>query len=92
LSDKITVLFDNSLKGVDNFATGANKVDRHYVGFNIERDYGQVEYMDLAKITEGGICPHCGKHTINISRGIEVGNIFQLGTKYSKAMNFKYTD
>lgn len=92
LSDKITVLFDNSLKGVDNFATGANKVDKHYVGFNIERDYGKVEYLDLAKITEGGTCPECGKHTITISRGIEVGNIFQLGTKYSKAMNFKYTD
>ena len=92
LSDKITVLFDNSLKGVDNFATGANKVDKHYVGFNIERDYGEVEYLDLAKITEGGTCPECGKHTITISRGIEVGNIFQLGTKYSKAMNFKYTD
>ncbi len=92
LSDKITVLFDNSLNGVDNFATGANKVDKHYVGFNIERDYGEVEYLDLAKITEGGTCPECGKHTITISRGIEVGNIFQLGTKYSKAMNFKYTD
>ena len=92
LSDKITVLFDNSLKGVDNFATGANKVDKHYVGFNNERDYGEVEYLDLAKITEGGTCPECGKHTITISRGIEVGNIFQLGTKYSKAMNFKYTD
>lgn len=92
LSDKITVLFDNSLKGVDNFATGANKVDKHYVGFNIERDYGEVEYLDLAKITEGGTCPECGKHTITISRGIEVGNIFQLGTKYSKTMNFKYTD
>ena len=59
LSDKITVLFDNSLNGVDNFATGANKVDKHYVGFNIERDYGEVEYLDLAKITEGGTCPEC---------------------------------
>lgn len=47
---------------------------------------------DLAKIAEGGICPQCGKKTITISRGIEVGNIFQLGTKYSKAMNFTYTD
>lgn len=92
LSDKITVLFDNSLEGVDYFVTGANKVDAHYTGFNIERDYGKAEYLDLAKITEGGICPHCGKPSIHVSRGIEVGNIFQLGTKYSEAMGFKYTD
>lgn len=92
LSDKITVLFDNSVKGIDYLVTGANKVDAHYKGFNIERDYGKVEYLDLAKIAEGGICPKCGKTSINISRGIEVGNIFQLGTKYSETMNFTYTD
>lgn len=92
LSDKITVLFDNSVEGIDYLVTGANKVDAHYQGFNVDRDYGKVEYLDLAKISEGGICPECGKHAINISRGIEVGNIFQLGTKYSKSMNFTYTD
>lgn len=92
LSDKITVLFDNSVGGIDYLVTGANKVDTHYQGFNVERDYGKVEYLDLAKISEGGICPECGKPAINISRGIEVGNIFQLGTKYSKSMNFTYTD
>lgn len=92
ISDKVTVFFDSSLKGIDYLVTGANKVDTHYTGFNVERDCGDVEYYDLAKITEGGICPQCGKKTITISRGIEVGNIFQLGTKYSKAMNFTYTD
>ncbi len=92
LSDKITVLFDHSVKGIDYLVTGANKPDAHYQGFNVERDYGKVEYFDLAKIIEGGICPNCGKPVIQISRGIEVGNIFQLGTKYSKAMNFTYTD
>ena len=92
LSDKITVLFDNSLVGLDNLATGANKVDAHYVGFNIERDHGKAEYLDLAKISDGGICPCCGKKSISISRGIEVGNIFQLGTKYSKSMGFQYVD
>lgn len=91
-SDKVTVFFDSSLKGIDYLVTGANKVDTHYTGFNVERDCGDVEYYDLAKIAEGGICPQCGKKTITISRGIEVGNIFQLGTKYSKAMNFTYTD
>ncbi|MBR3644956.1 MAG: proline--tRNA ligase [Lachnospiraceae bacterium] len=92
ISDKVTVLFDSSLEGIDYLVTGGNQADKHYKGFNIARDCGEVEYTDLAKITEGGICPTCGKPVINISRGIEVGNIFQLGTKYSKSMGFTYTD
>lgn len=92
INEKVTVLFDTSLKDIDYLVTGANKVDKHYTGFNVERDCPGAEYIDLAKITEGGICPCCGKPAIQISRGIEVGNIFQLGTKYSKSMNFTYTD
>ena len=57
-----------------------------------EQDIEGEEYHDFAKIHEGGICPHCGKPTITISRGIEVGNIFQLGTKYTKSMNMTYID
>ena len=48
--------------------------------------------VDLAKVVEGGICPCCGKKSLTISRGIEVGNIFQLGTKYTKTMNMTYVD
>ena len=92
LPEGVTVLFDASLKGRNNVVTGANEVDMHYTGFCIERECGEVEYHDLAKIVEGGICPKCGKKAISISRGIEVGNIFQLGTKYSKAMDMTYTD
>ena len=92
LPEGVTVLFDTSLKGRNNVVTGANEVDAHYTGFCIERECGEVEYHDLAKIVEGGICPKCGKKAIGISRGIEVGNIFQLGTKYSKAMDMTYTD
>ena len=92
LPEGVTVLFDTSLKGRNNVVTGANEVDAHYTGFCIERECGEVEYHDLAKIVEGGICPKCGKKAISISRGIEVGNIFQLGTKYSKAMDMTYTD
>ena len=89
---KFTVLFDKSLEGTHNLSCGANKLDYHYTGLKISRDVGDVEYIDLAKIVEGGICPKCGKHTITISRGIEVGNIFQLGTKYTKSMGMQYTD
>lgn len=92
LAAKATIVFDSSLKGTKNICTGANKEGYHYVGFNIERDYGKVDYVDVGKILEGGVCPQCGKKTITVSRGIEVGNIFQLGTKYTKSMNMQYTD
>ena len=89
---KFTIVFDASLKGIASLATGANEVDKHYVGFNIERDYGEVEYVDVAKAVAGGICPCCGKRSVYISRGIEVGNIFQLGTKYTASMGMTYVD
>ena len=87
-----TIIYDKSLCGIENLCAGANEVDYHYTGLNIKRDVGEVEYVDVAKIQIGGICPCCGKKTIHISRGIEVGNIFQLGTKYSKSMGMTYTD
>ena len=91
-NEKITVVFDKSLENTHNLSCGANKLDHHYKGLKISRDVGDVKYVDVAKITEGGICPGCGKHSISISRGIEVGNIFQLGTKYTKSMGMQYLD
>ena len=89
----ITVVIDSSLKGATNLSCGANKEEYHYTGFSPERDLPKdTEYVDVGKILEGGICPVCGKPTVGISRGIEVGNIFQLGTKYTKSMGMTYTD
>ncbi|MDF2905867.1 MAG: prolyl-tRNA synthetase, family [Herbinix sp.] len=90
--EKCTILYDQSLRGIDNLVCGGNQLDYHYTGFNILRDIGEVEYRDFSKIKDGGICPHCGKPAIALSRGIEVGNIFQLGTKYTKSMNMQYLD
>ncbi len=87
-----TVIYDVSLIGIESLCAGANETDYHYTGLNIKRDVGDVKYTDVSKIKTGGICPVCGKHSIRISRGIEVGNIFQLGTKYSKSMGMTYTD
>ena len=87
-----TVIFDVSLKGLENLVCGANEIDYHYKGFNLARDCGEVEYVDVSKIQTGGICPRCGKKTIRVKRGIEVGNIFQLGTKYTASMGMSYTD
>lgn len=86
------LLFDRSLQGIRNLICGANEAGYHLAGFSMERDYGEVEYHDLAKIKEGGICPVCGEKTISVVRGIEVGNIFQLGTKYTETMNMQYVD
>ena len=92
ITDNCTVLFDTSLQNTNNLICGGNKEEYHYSGLDIDRDCGNVEYHDFAKILEGGICPNCKKHSISISRGIEVGNIFQLGTKYTKTMNMTYLD
>ncbi len=92
LDDNYVVLFDRSLENTNNLSCGGNISEYHYTGLDIERDIGQVEYHDFAKILDGGVCPLCGKPTITISRGVEVGNIFQLGTKYTKSMNMTYLD
>lgn len=87
-----TVVYDRSLQGTNNLSCGANEEEYHYTGLCMERDIPNARYVDVAKILDGGICPKCGKKTIGISRGIEVGNIFQLGTKYTKSMNMQYLD
>lgn len=87
-----TVLYDKSLENTNNLSCGANKEEYHFTGLDISRDIGEVEYHDFAKIIEGGVCPECGEKAITISRGIEVGNIFQLGTKYTKTMGMTYLD
>ena len=83
---------DVSLKGIASLVAGANKEGYHYKGLNLERDLESASYVDIAKVKEGGICPCCQKPSLAIKRGIEVGNIFQLGTKYTKSMDMQYTD
>ncbi len=90
-ADGVQVLFDQSLKGETNLACGANRPDYHLKGISVPRDLPDAQFHDLAKVNEGALCPECGR-PLRISRGIEVGNIFQLGTKYTKSMNMTYTD
>ena len=92
LRGDFTVLFDRSLEGAANLCCGANKADYHYTGLHLGRDVGAAAYQDFAKIKDGGICPKCGKSSIAVSRGVELGHIFQLGTKYTAAMHMRYTD
>lgn len=92
LEGDYTVLYDRSLEGISNLCCGGNIDGKHYIGLDLARDMDGVEYGDFAKAPEGGICPCCGKKTLRLERGIEVGNIFQLGTKYTKPMNMEYLD
>ena len=92
LNGNFTLLYDRSLEGMNNLSCGANVCEYHYTGLDMSRDVKGAKYHDFAKIQEGGICPHCGKPAITVFRGIEVGNIFQLGTKYTKSMNMTYID
>ncbi len=88
ISEQVSYYCDISLKGIDSLVAGANKEGFHYIGLNLERDIANIAYVDIAKVKEGNICP-C---SLTIKRGIEVGNIFQLGTKYTKSMNMQYVD
>lgn len=92
LEGDFDVLFDKSLENANNLCCGGNVDGYHYTGLDAERDLSAVSFHDFAKIAEGGVCPKCGKPSIRISRGIEVGNIFQLGTKYTEPMNMRYLD
>ncbi|HJC25268.1 MAG TPA: proline--tRNA ligase [Candidatus Eisenbergiella merdavium] len=86
------VLFDRSLEGLSGLACGANREGWHQTGLDLKRDCPDAEYRDFAKAFAGGICPVCGKRSLTVSRGIEVGNIFQLGDKYTRSMHMQYVD
>lgn len=88
---KIPVLVDYSVIDMVNFVTGANKEDYHLLNVNIGRDFKVEAFTDLRIVTAGDSCPRCGQ-SVKIARGIEVGHVFKLGTKYSKAMKAFYLD
>lgn len=92
LDASIRTVYDASLKDGQHFVCGANQPDHHYTGLDLARDVPEAVYVDVAKIIEGGICPHCHRPTIQVKNGIEIGNIFQLGDKYSRTMGLTYLD
>lgn len=81
----LTIVFDATLEGQYGMIAGANKDGYHLKGVNIERDVKNAKFFDIAKVNEGDKCKCCGE-PLTIKKGIEVGNIFQLGTKYTKSM------
>ena len=92
LPEDCTVLFDRSLEGETDLICGGGEEDLHCTGLSMRRDVHPDRYHDLAKARDGCLCPCCGRPSIRISRGIEVGNIFQLGDKYTRSMGMQYLD
>ena len=88
---KIPILIDYSVIDMINFVTGANKENYHIKNVNIGRDFKVDAFADFRVITDKDKCPRCGGG-IKFARGIEVGHVFKLGTKYSKAMKAVYLD
>ena len=85
------VLADISLKGRKNWIVGGNKRDYHLGGAQPGRDFPEPQFADVTTVVAGDPCPRCGTK-LEIYRGIEVGHIFKLGTKYSDSMNCTYLD
>jgi prolyl-tRNA synthetase len=88
----IPIYADQEITTLQNFVTGANKVDTHFTGVQVKRDLKISKFGDLRRITAYDPCPKCIEGKYQVKRGIEVGHIFILGTKYSEAMRAVYLD
>lgn len=86
----VPVIMDNEVANMINFVVGANKTDYHYINVNLE-DFDYLHQADIRFITKDDVCPKCGKE-LDIKNGIEIGNTFKLGTKYSETLNLTYLD
>ncbi|WP_022853443.1 proline--tRNA ligase [Thermodesulfatator atlanticus] len=87
----LTIIADNAVKGLKNFVVGANESDAHYVNANYPRDFDIEAFYDLRNVTEGDLCPRCSS-PLELTKGIEVGHVFKLGTTYSEAMGATFLD
>ena len=85
------IIVDQTVMEMYNACAGANEKDMHYINVNPKRDFKDVTVADIRMVKEGDICPRCGG-TIKMTRGIEAGQVFTLGTKYSKALGATFLD
>jgi prolyl-tRNA synthetase len=88
---KIPIVADLALRGLSSGVTGANRLDAHLVNVDMERDTGVEAFHDLETVIAGDTCPRCGGSLIE-RRGIEVGHVFKLGTKYTESFGAMYLD
>ena len=91
LNKDVIVVADATVMEMHNAVCGANEQDYHYKNANPKRDFGDVIVADIRLIAEGDPCPHCGA-PVKMTHGIEVGQVFKLGTKYSEALGATFLD
>ena len=91
LKEKIEVVMDTEVAGMKNFIVGACETDYHFKNVNIGRDFTPDIVKDVKNVKSGDLCPKCGQ-PLGMARGVEVGHIFKLGTKYSDSLGCIYLD
>ncbi|HXG30308.1 MAG TPA: proline--tRNA ligase, partial [Thermodesulfobacteriota bacterium] len=89
---KVRIIADRSIRNIRNAVTGANRRDYHLVNVNLGRDFQVDLFADIRVASDGEPCPRCKDGVLRSSRGIEVGHVFKLGTKYSESMNATFID
>lgn len=92
LPESVTVIADLSTEHRVNFECGGNETDYHLLNVNFERDFPMPRFADIRSVKSGDKCKSCKKGTLTMEHGIEVGHIFQLGTKYSESMGITFPD
>jgi prolyl-tRNA synthetase len=92
LKEELQIVADFAVAAMSDVVVGANEVDRHYTGVSPGRDLRVTSSADIRLVGAGDPCPRCDSGTLEVWRGIEVGHVFKLGTKYSTAMNASYLD
>lgn len=88
----IRIIADKSVNGMAGGVTGANKKDKHLINVCEGRDFKAESYIDLRTIKEGDLCPDCRKKKVSLKRAIELGHVFKLGTRYTKALGADFLD
>jgi len=92
LKQKLMVIADITVQGMANAVVGANELDMHLQNANPGRDFVIERFVDLRNVVAGDSCPRCEQGKLEMWRGIEVGHVFKLGTKYSTSLNATYLD
>ncbi len=92
LTKEIPVIADRVVQNMFNVVLGANEKDQHYTNGSPGRDFEVTCFADIRTVEAGDACPRCDSGKLEMWRGIEVGHVFKLGTKYSKALNATYLD
>ncbi len=92
LKEKLLVVADLLVQNMTNAVIGANEKDMHYRNANPGRDFNPDRFVDIRNVVAGDCCSRCDEGKLEMWRGIEVGHVFKLGTKYSQAMNATYLD